>query len=155
MLLLVDDEEGLRRGLAAFLRRRGVAVREAGCLAEALEAAAAERPGWVVTDLKMEDGTGLDLAAWLDARPWPVRLILMTGYANRELLSGSPPAGVDLVLEKPVRPGRLAEKLAALGLGTEEEREEESRGAAATPPESAAARARPELRDALWNSGKS
>jgi len=152
MLLLVDDEEGLRRGLAVYLRHRGLSLREAGGLAEALALAGKHRPGWVVTDLKMADGSGLDLAAWLAARSWPSRVVLMTGYAGGSLLEGAPPTGVDLVLEKPVRPDLLVEKLASLGL----------RGGApvgtASPPrrgeegESRAARARRELRQALWAS---
>ncbi len=62
-LLLVDDETGIREGLAALLRRRGHVVRTAASVREALERLAAEAFDLVVTDWRLPDGEGSAIVA--------------------------------------------------------------------------------------------
>jgi len=61
MLLLVDDDEVLRSRLARALRERGFAVREAPDTAGARQAIAETAVGWAVIDLRLPDGSGLDV----------------------------------------------------------------------------------------------
>jgi DNA-binding response OmpR family regulator len=61
-ILLVEDDEALRRILAGHLRRNGYDVLEADSAERAAEAMALEpRPALVVLDINLPGGTGWDL----------------------------------------------------------------------------------------------
>ena len=114
-MLLVDDERGLRKGLAAFLRLGGHEVVEAGSVREGLAAAEAAPPDVLISDYRMDDGTGLDLARALLRTLPETKVILLTGYAEGEALAardGDGPA--DRVLEKPARPRAIREVVESL-----------------------------------------
>lgn len=102
--LLVDDEPGIREGLAALLRRRGHDVRTAGDCAAAREALAHDFDV-VVTDWRLPDGTA---ASFLGAVRCPV--VAVSGHP--EEVERTP--AVREVLTKPLAPARLFEVLGAL-----------------------------------------
>ncbi len=154
-MLLVDDEPGIRKGLGAFLRLGGHQVVEAGGVREGLERAGEWMPEVLISDLRMEDGSGYDLAAGARKILPGLGVILLTGYAGKE--DGGRAGGglVDLVLEKPARPRKVREAVEILL---------DRRGgapAAALPGEarrdwkgSATARTRREERRILWGDGE-
>lgn len=103
--LLVDDEPGIREGLAALLRRKGHDVRTAAdCAAAAHALAADETFDVVVTDWHLPDGLAADFLA---AARCPV--IAVSGHPE-EIPALAP---ITAVLTKPVTPTRLCEALAA------------------------------------------
>ncbi|MFN6147189.1 MAG: response regulator [Planctomycetota bacterium] len=103
-LLLVDDEDGIREGLALLLRRRGHDVRTAADCAAARSALADEFDA-VVTDWRLPDGVAGDFLALARC---PV--LAISGHPDE---IGGDHAFAD-VLTKPVLPARLAAALAAL-----------------------------------------
>ncbi|HZN40565.1 MAG TPA: response regulator [Planctomycetota bacterium] len=103
--LLVDDEPGIREGLAALLRRKGHEVRTAGTCADAGRAIAVSSFDVVVTDWRLSDGIA---AQFLADCPWPV--VAISGHP--EEVAGH--RAVRLVLQKPVSTSRLLEVLASL-----------------------------------------
>jgi DNA-binding response OmpR family regulator len=76
-LLLVEDEDAIRSALVRGLASGGNTVDGAASLAEARAKAAVRRPDVLVTDLKLPDGLGLDLAQELG-----VPFVQMTGYGT-------------------------------------------------------------------------
>ncbi len=66
-ILIVDDEEGMRRLLSRVLAREGYETSTVGSGAEALRLVATERFDLVVTDIKMPEMDGLQLLAELKA----------------------------------------------------------------------------------------
>jgi two-component system response regulator RegA len=81
-LLLVDDDEPFRSRLARALRSRGLEVGEAASAADATRVARELRPERAVIDLRMEDGSGLDVLAAV-RRDFPAALcIMLTGYGS-------------------------------------------------------------------------
>lgn len=76
-LLLVEDEDAIRSALTRGLANHGTTVDAAATLAEARAKAATRRPDVLVTDLKLPDGLGLDLAQELG-----VPFVQMTGYGT-------------------------------------------------------------------------
>ena len=104
--LLVDDEPGIREGLAALLRRKGHDVRTAADCARAREALASDRFDVVVTDWHLPDGLA---STFLAAATCPV--LAVSGHPE-EVERQAP---IVDVLTKPVTPTRLQEALAAAG----------------------------------------
>ena len=102
--LLVDDEPGIREGLAALLRRKGHEVRTAADCAAAAHALAVDTFDVVVTDWHLPDGLAAD---FLGAARCPV--IAVSGHPE-EIPVAAP---ITAVLTKPVTPTRLCEALAA------------------------------------------
>ncbi|MHB8419789.1 MAG: response regulator [Myxococcales bacterium] len=84
-LLIVDDEENVRRALARALREDGYELRFAGSGKEALELLKQEPADMVLSDHMMPAMTGLELMREVrKAHPDSLRLIL-TGYADLEM----------------------------------------------------------------------
>ncbi len=67
LLLLVEDEPSIQRGLQEQLAREGYRVEVAGTVARALQALA-RRPDLIVLDRRLPDGDGLDVLRDLRAR---------------------------------------------------------------------------------------
>jgi CheY-like chemotaxis protein len=76
-VLIVEDEGAIRHALGRGLERAGHVVALGATLAEARERAVEHRPDVLVTDLKLPDGNGLDVAEELG-----VPFVAMSGYAN-------------------------------------------------------------------------
>lgn len=100
-LLIVDDEVNLRGQLAKAMERRGFEVMTAAGVADGLEIAVNDPPAYAVIDLRLADGTGLDIVRGLRrARP-DVRIIMLTGYGNIATAVAAVKAGAVDYLPKP------------------------------------------------------
>jgi signal transduction histidine kinase len=81
-VLVVDDEPSITTTMAAVLEQEGYAVHTAASVAEGRVAIRARPVDLLLTDLRLDDGTGLDLLSELrGANPDAVTVIL-TGYAS-------------------------------------------------------------------------
>jgi len=84
-LLLVDDEEGIRRVLALTLADAGWRVRTAQSAEEALGLFRAEPAHIVLTDIKMPGMDGLALLQAIKALDPECEVVLITGHGDMEL----------------------------------------------------------------------
>jgi len=75
-VLLLEDEDAIRAALVRGLERVGHRLHAAASLVEARQILADFRPELLITDLKLPDGSGLELAAELS-----LPFIVMSGYA--------------------------------------------------------------------------
>jgi two-component system response regulator RegA len=101
-LLLVDDDAPLRRSLARALERRGFEVLPTESAVEARDLATESRPEYAVLDLRLAEGSGLDLVGLLrELRP-DVRIVIVTGYGNIATAVAAIKAGAVDYLAKPV-----------------------------------------------------
>ena len=101
-LLLVDDDAPLRRSLARALERRGFEVLPAESAVEARDVATEHRPEYAVLDLRLAEGSGLDLVGLLrELRP-EIRIVIVTGYGNIATAVAAIKAGAVDYLAKPV-----------------------------------------------------
>src|SRR6202035_4909195 len=81
-LLIVDDDAPLHQRLARAMERRGFIVETADSVATGIAAATANPPAFAVVDLRLGDGSGLDVVSALrEARPG-ARIVMLTGYGN-------------------------------------------------------------------------
>jgi len=86
-LVIVDDHEALREGLAALLAANGMeVVGAAGSVAGALDVVDGADPEVAIVDIRLPDGSGIDLARALLARRPELGVILYTGDSDAELL---------------------------------------------------------------------
>lgn len=101
-VLIVDDHELIRQGLArAFERAPDFdVVGEAASVAAAKAQAATVSPAVVVTDLRLPDGTGLDLVRHLRQGRPEVGIVVLTMYAGDEQLFGALEAGASAFVAK-------------------------------------------------------
>jgi DNA-binding NarL/FixJ family response regulator len=101
-VLLVDDHDLIRQGLArAFGRHDDFSVvGEAGSVKEGLDLAATLKPSVVVSDIRLPDGTGLDLVRTLRASDSEVGIVVLTMYAGDEQLFGALEAGASAFVAK-------------------------------------------------------
>lgn len=81
-LLIVDDDAPFLRRLARAMETRGFAVELAGSVAEGIAKAKEAAPAYAVVDLRLGDGTGLDVIEAIRERRSDTRIIVLTGYGN-------------------------------------------------------------------------
>ncbi len=114
-LLLVDDDAPLRRSMARALERRGFQVLAAEGLAEAKEHARRHRPAFAVLDLRLDEGSGLDLVQTLRSLRPDMRIVIVTGYGNIATAVAAIKAGAVDYLAKPVDADDVANALLRTG----------------------------------------
>ncbi|MCZ8179846.1 MAG: ActR/PrrA/RegA family redox response regulator transcription factor [Rhizobium sp.] len=81
-LLIVDDDAPFLRRLARAMESRGFVVDLAGSVAEGIAKAKEAAPAYAVVDLRLGDGTGLDVIEAIRERRSDTRIIVLTGYGN-------------------------------------------------------------------------
>ena len=81
-LLIVEDNDALRDRLAMAMETRGFAARTAASVAEGLLAIKQNIPDFAVIDLRLLDGSGLDVVKSLESRAPGSRTIILTGYGD-------------------------------------------------------------------------
>jgi DNA-binding NarL/FixJ family response regulator len=94
-MMIVDDHAIVRFGVANLLARQPgwTVVAEAGTAAEAIQLAAEQRPEVVLLDIHLPDGSGLDACRQIVQTQSQVKVIILTSYADHELLTRAVSAG--------------------------------------------------------------
>ena len=100
-VLIVEDDEGVRRSLQLMLKWRGFAVQSCGSVA-AVRELGTSAAGLLVTDYHLPDGTGLDVLELLHAAGWHGRAVLITAVSSPDLAAKAGARGFHAVLEKPM-----------------------------------------------------
>jgi len=118
-LLIVDDHEVVRQGLAALLGRRPEfqVVAEAGTVAEAVAAARKFRPDLVVMDVRLPDGSGIEACREIRAEMPDTRVVMLTSYPDEDAVLSAIIAGASGYLLKQVRARDLVSALETVGRG--------------------------------------
>jgi len=112
-VLVVDDEPLIRQVVAGFLRIDKHTIEAVGSGAEALVLLRAQRFDLVITDRAMPDMGGDELAAAVKGLVPRVPVIMLTGFGELRAAAGQRPAGVDLVVGKPITLAGLRAAVAA------------------------------------------
>ncbi|MBO9713253.1 response regulator [Sphingomonas sp.] len=101
-VLLVEDDEGVRRSLQLLLEWSGFEVRAHARAASAIDAAALSPVDLLVADYLLEDCDGIEMLRTLRDAGWQGRAVLMTGHPSELLTEQALVAGFYSVLEKPL-----------------------------------------------------
>lgn len=81
-LLIVDDDAPFRTRLARAMERRGFDVVAVDSVNLGIEVAHESAPRFAVVDLRLGDGSGLDVVKALRDARTDARVVMLTGYGN-------------------------------------------------------------------------
>jgi two-component system, NarL family, response regulator DevR len=118
-VMLVDDHDVVRSGIAALLRATDdiVVCGEAGGVREAIEEADRASPDVVVMDVRLADGSGIEATREIRARRPDIQVLMLTSFADDEALFASIMAGASGYVLKQVKSGELVRAIRAVGQG--------------------------------------
>lgn len=102
-VLVVDDNEHLRRILAVFLRSRGYETSEAASGHEAVQTAITEKPDLILLDLTLPDMEGTDTAQAIrkNSSTAHIPIIGCSAYFGNEFREEALRAGMADYVQKP------------------------------------------------------
>src|SRR5213078_32392 len=106
-ILLVEDKESLRRVLRLTLERAGYSVTEAADAREAMREISRTPHRVVLTDLRMPNGSGLDVLRASKEADADVPVIVMTAYGSVDEAVQAMKDGAHDFLQKPVDSNHL------------------------------------------------
>jgi two-component system KDP operon response regulator KdpE len=110
LILVIEDEPGIRRFLRVTLASNGYRTAEASCAEDGLKRAALERPDLVVLDLGLPDRDGMDVLR--DLREWStVPLLVLTARESETSKVEALDAGADDYLTKPFGAAELLARI--------------------------------------------
>lgn len=118
-VFLLDDHEIVRRGLADLLAIESdlEVVGEAGTMAEALIRIPAVRPSVAVLDVRLPDGSGVEVCREIRSQMPEVRCLMLTSYADDEALFNAIMAGASGYVLKEIRGTDLVNAIRQVAAG--------------------------------------
>jgi two-component system response regulator DevR len=118
-VFLMDDHEIVRRGLADLigLERDMEVVGEAGSTADALHRIPASRPDVAVLDVRLPDGSGVEVCRDVRSSMPEVHCLMLTSYADDEALFDAIMAGASGYVLKEIRGNDLVDAIRQVASG--------------------------------------
>ena len=101
-LLILDDDDPFRNRLARAMEKKGFLVKEAKSVKEALQIAENKPTNFALIDLRLEDGSGLEVVKALHKAKNDSRIVMLTGYGNLPTAVAAVKAGAMDYIAKPV-----------------------------------------------------
>ena len=112
-LLIIDDDRPFRERLSKAMSRRGFDVRTAESVEEGLRAIEDVAPAYATIDMRLADGSGLDIVPLLRDRRPSSRIVILTGYGNIASAVAAVKAGAVDYLAKPADADQIEAALLA------------------------------------------
>ena len=81
-LLIVEDDDALRNRMVPAMERRGFKAFPAASVHEAMSIVKQKAPDCAIVDLRLLDGSGLDVVKELEIRKPDARSVILTGYGR-------------------------------------------------------------------------
>lgn len=118
-ILLVDDHEVVRLGLRSLLERHPdlVVVGEAETANDAIRAVESLAPDVVVLDIRLPGRSGVEACAEIKRRRPETKIVILTSYAEDEVLLDAIVAGAEGYVLKQVGSDDLVQALRRVGRG--------------------------------------
>ncbi len=114
-VLIVDDEPNFRFATGIALRRAGYAITEAENAKEALrlilEVGKGQPFDLLLVDIQMPGMSGVELVSELNNRNIAVPILIVSGFADNNLMEELCTKGCIGLLQKPFDPGELIERV--------------------------------------------
>jgi DNA-binding NtrC family response regulator len=123
-VLIVEDEENIRSGLAEMIGSWGYRTETAADGLEALEKVNTWNPSIVVTDLKMPRMDGMELLQHLADHPLPIRAVVITAQGSVDSAVDAMKLGACDFIEKPIYAGERMLRLKTILANSAQARED-------------------------------
>ena len=101
-LLILDDDDPLRGRLSRAMQKKGFLPKEAKNVSEGLQIVKNSPPAFALIDLRLEDGSGIDVVKELSKSKKDCRIVMLTGYGNLPTAVAAVKAGAIDYMAKPV-----------------------------------------------------
>ena len=118
-VMIIDDHEVVRRGIAEVVERAdglGV-VAEAGSVQEAIRRGELVRPDVALVDLRLPDGTGIDIISRMREASPETKCIVLTSFDDDDALAEALAAGARAYLLKTVHGAEISDVVRAVASG--------------------------------------
>lgn len=102
LVLVIDDDDGVRKTCVELLEARGQKVLAAASVAEGLGLFEERHPAAVLLDLRLPDGAGLDVLHELQRRAPGTPVVVISGYGSVPKAVEAMRVGAADFVEKPV-----------------------------------------------------
>jgi len=112
-VFVIDDNAAIRKSLSDLLASVSLPVETFASGQEFLEVFDADRPGCLVLDVRLKEGSGLDLQDELKRRKVMLPIIVLTGHGDVSNSVRALKAGAFDYLQKPPPPAVLIERIQA------------------------------------------
>src|SRR5437899_3767175 len=106
-ILVVDDQDSIRHFVSKALEAEGYTVQTMASVREARAAVERDLPDLAVLDLKLPDGTGLELLREIKRTQPEVSVIMMTAFGELETAVEAMSAGAFWFVKKPFQNDEL------------------------------------------------
>ena len=105
----------LRNRLCRAMETRGFTVMDAGNVSDGIDLVRKAAPAYAILDMKLNDGTGLNLVPELRKKRADCRIIMLTGFGNIATAVAAVKAGALDYLPKPADPDQIEAALLQTG----------------------------------------
>jgi DNA-binding NarL/FixJ family response regulator len=118
-VFLLDDHELVRRGVAELLSAEPDldVVGEAGSVAQALSVAETVRPDVALLDVRLPDGSGIEVCRELKSRMPTLGCLMLTSFSDDDALFGAIMAGAAGYVLKDIRGSALVDAVRTVARG--------------------------------------
>jgi len=113
-LLIVDDDNPLRDRLARAMEKRGFKVIQADSVKQGINQARNTPPEFAVVDLRLGDGSGLEVVKEIRKLKKDSKVVMLTGYGNIPTAVAAVKAGAIDYIPKPADADDVENALLAL-----------------------------------------
>ena len=110
-ILIIDDVVTLGLMLKTWFTKKGFQVRTTINIGDAKKAIQEQKPELIISDLRLPDGSGLDLIKWVKERYDDIVIIVMTSYADIQTAVDCIRAGAYDYVAKPLNPEEVLKKI--------------------------------------------
>ena len=113
-LLIVDDDNPLRDRLARAMEKKGFKVSQAESVQKGISLVKNAPPAFAVVDLRLGDGSGLEIIKEIQKLKKDSRMVMLTGYGNIPTAVAAVKAGAIDYIPKPADADDVESALLAL-----------------------------------------
>ena len=110
-ILIIDDVVTLGLMLKTWFLKKDFQARAAINIGDAKKSIEEQKPDLIISDLRLPDGSGLDLIKWVKERYIDITIIMMTSYADIQTAVECIRAGAYDYFAKPLNPEEVLKKL--------------------------------------------
>ena len=108
-ILIIEDDVVFSRSISNWLKKKGMTTGHVATLSAARKELQAKEFDLVLADLRLPDGSSMELLKWMKGKHYSIPFLIMTSYGQVENAVEAMQLGASNYLCKPVQPDRLWE----------------------------------------------